>query len=355
MKNIAIYPYNHDVDTLLDYKGLLYNYNISGFTSFKEHHILVKQLQKKYKLNESDDLNQILDYAQSLLLCDPIGDYLSERYAAWVKEANKRDIEILLTSKLYEMLQKRTHGLNSNNILSNEYKMLKHYEEKQLFHISVPAIAIAGLGENCSKFEMQILIKKVVSDMGYQSINMCTNPLGSLFGMYLLPEFLFQKEFSFQEKIIHFNHYIYDLCKTQKPDVIIIGLPSGVMPLGENVFNYFSEIPLIISNALNFDLGLLNLYYSPNIDLKYLENLRNYCHQKYSLEITAFCLARQKVEYCPGENKFEFYFLNDNFIKKSFPNLSKGLEPIINLVDRIDSEQMIQTLIQLLEQNLNVV
>ncbi|WP_162300606.1 TIGR04066 family peptide maturation system protein [Anaerosacchariphilus polymeriproducens] len=356
MKNLVVYPYNHDVEILLKYKEWLMDYHITGAVSFKEHSLIMEKLQKKHKFMESQNLKSVLDFAQILYLCDPMGEYISEQYSFAIEEAVKNKKEILLSRALFNKLNDqllKKNRLRPECILKNDYIMKNVYNTNRLLELPIPVIAIAGLGEKCSKFETQILVNQVVSEMGYRPLTFSTNILGSLFGMYSLPDMLFGKEFSYQEKIIQFNHYVYDICKSQNPDVIIIGYPSGVMPLGEHYYNYFGEIPSIMSYAVPSDIGILNLYYAENMEEEYLKNLQNYCMQKYSFPVEAFCVAAQRVEYSPADKVFEFYFLGDEFLEKHYPQIDQNSLRMINITDICGAKQVIESLIQLLEQNVN--
>lgn len=362
MKQITIYPYNHDAEILLKYKELLVDYNIIGISSFKEDSVRIKQLQKKYNILETENLEEASKDTDSILLCEPVinlNNYISPKYIEFINEIQdetsyKKPKEILVSKELYKRLEKVIEFKNYR-FVNNEYKMKNLYKTDQLLAIPAPVIAIVGLGENCSKFEVQLLVKKVVSDMGYQSTVLCTNAMGSLFGMSILPEFLFKNELSYQDKIIHFNHYVYDICKTQNPDVLIIGLPSGIMPLGEDVFNYFAEIPSIISSALNIDMGILNIYFEQYIGEDYLESLESYCLQKFGFKIESFCISRQRVEYSLADKKFEIYYFEEEFIQKILHDMDWNNYPVINLADEKGAEDRIKSLIHLLEENLSIV
>lgn len=357
MKNLVVYPYNHDVETLLKYKEWSPDYRMIGAVSFKEHSLLMEKLQKKHKVMESQNLKSVLDFAQTLYLCEPMGEYISDFYLFAIEEALHNEKEIILSKELFHKLKDKKQiecRLEKEWILKNDYTMKNKYHTNRLFEIPVPVIAIAGLGENCNKFEIQLLMNKVVSEMGYRPVTLSTNVLGGLFGMYHLPDMLFGKEYSFQEKIIHFNHYIYDLCNNKNPDVIILGYPSGVMPLGEDSYNYFGEIPSVMSNAVPADIGILNLYYVETIEEEYLKNLKDFCMQKFSFPVEAYCVATQRVEYSSADKVFEFYFLGDDFLEKHFPQINQSNFRIVNLTDIKGAKQVIQSLIQLLEENVNI-
>ena len=122
--------------------------------------------------------------------------------------------------------------------------------------IDIPVISVMGLGENCDKFQLQVKIKKVIEKQGYRVLALCSNVLGGFLGMENLPGFLYSKFMSYPEKIIALNHWIHTKVKQQEYDVILVGCPGGVSEFEKYETNYFGELPLIISNALDVDIGL---------------------------------------------------------------------------------------------------
>ena len=59
---------------------------------------------------------------------------------------------------------------------------------------------------------------------------------------------------------VSYTHLIHTKVKQQEYDVILVGCPGGVSEFEKYETNYFGELPLIISNALDVDIGFLALY-----------------------------------------------------------------------------------------------
>ena len=112
-----------------------------------------------------------------------------------------------------------------------------------------------GLGENCDKFQLQVKIKKVIEKQGYRVLALCSNVLGGFLGMENLLAFYIQNSCLIQKRLIALNHWIHTKVKQQEYDVILVGCPGGVSKFEKYETNYFGELPLIISNALDVDIG----------------------------------------------------------------------------------------------------
>ena len=69
--------------------------------------------------------------------------------------------------------------------------------------------------------------------------------------------------------------------------------------------NHFSEIPLVISNALESDIGILNTYVPFQVNQEQYKYLKEYCDYKYGIPIEALCMARQKVEYDTESQQYQ--------------------------------------------------
>lgn len=355
MDGIAAFPYNYDFEIIMRYRDLLERYALETVFSYEEDSGFLNHCKRSYKdIDFSKDIEE-LEKAKKLLLLDDTGDFLLHAYKDIIAKANTLKKDVLVSRRLEAQLKEQGIRISKTEKLKNEYSVTCEYDTNKLFDIPVPVIAVLGLGEHCSKFEVQLLFKKVLSNMGYNAVYLCTNVLGSLFGMFTLPEFLFDNKETFEEKTIRFNHYVYNLYKTILPDVIVIGMPGGIMPLGNKQHNYFGEIPLIISNSLSVDIGILNSYFPHRIDQEYLTRLHAYCFYKYNIPIEAFCIARQKLEFNMETDEYEFFYLNSLFLSKYYPNCSGLNDLVINLTKEYEVENTIKELVLSLSENLDAI
>jgi len=355
MKTLAVFPATHDIDALIKYRSMLRDYSLASICSFREDQDLLTKIEKNCGIFSTQSLDAIPKEVDALLLMDNIQGYLTDKYFQAIEQSKKKGIHVYASQKLYQQLQLDRESHPHVALLQNEYVPVNQYTTKHLFDISVPIIGVLGLGESCDKFEIQLLLQRVLDKLGYHAAFLSSNPLGALFGMHTLPPFLFNRAYTFQEKIIRFNHTVYDMCKTEQPDVVVLGLPSGIMPLGEYAYNFFSEIPLIISSAVAIDAGVLSVYFTEYIEDDYFDTLRDICERKFGIPIELFCMARQMIRYDNESRQFDYHFLTDQFIRKYGLDLTGSRAPVIRLTEQRSAENMIRFLVKGLEENLNAV
>ena len=62
--------------------------------------------------------------------------------------------------------------------------------------------------------------------------------------------------------------------------MILVGCPGGVSEFEKYETNYFGELPLIISNALDVDIGFLALYRYTDLNYTVLKKYKRFCSKK---------------------------------------------------------------------------
>ena len=172
--------------------------------------VMAQENNQEVLLTEEMALNLASNYAaiftdKELVPCNPTKLYETDGQAISISKAN------------IHFLQDET------NLPQNDIKSLKEIE--------TPVLTVLGLGENCDKFNIQIKTKYIIEKQGYKVLSIFSNPLGAFLDGEILPGFLYSKSLSFPEKIKMFNFWIYDLQEKYKPDIIVIGCPSGIAEL----------------------------------------------------------------------------------------------------------------------------
>lgn len=329
MKSLTVFPYQPDFDILMRYQDMLRGHKIRCLASFKENKAILDRIAHKYSIECTTDLFRAAETSDAVLLLDNVGNMVTRDYQSVIQLASQMGKEVLLSPKLYAELDVCSETCT---LLQNFYMQEKDYVHGRMKkQITVPVIGVLGLGESCSKFELQLSLYRNLIERGYHPAVFCTNTLGSLFGMYTLPPFLFANDLSFEDKILEFNYMLFKMQKHKEPDQFVIGFPSGIMPLGYNdEFNHFAEVPLILGNAVTCDSGILSIYFPDWINDDYLADLGQYCFNKFNVPIDAFFLAKQKLDYSLEFEKHSVLYLNDEFIDKHYPNLMNVRHNIID-------------------------
>lgn len=347
MNKLAFFPITHDMLTVLKYCELIENHEITAINSFKEDILLEKLKRNCPARSVASDINETLNHADAVLLFDNVEEFIFEKYRNLFYEARQLKKTILLSPKLYN--QMNIENKENIYVLNNSFARSRKNNISKLESISTPVITICGMGENCSKFETLLLTLKCIKSMGLTATILSGNPLAVIFGGYTWPEYLYADAMSLESKIKFLNQDLYELAQERDSDVIIAEIPGGVMPLGQWNKNHFSEIPLVISNAMESDIGILNTYVPFYKDHEQYKYLKEYCDYKYGIPIEVLCMARQKVEYDTESQRYQFMFLDEEYYNKLYDKYCT--QDIIKLTDDVQSEAIISGLIHLLEGN----
>lgn len=355
MSKLSLYPYSFDMDTIIKHQKLLKkDLKLSGLGFFREHKKLVQEYGEKFQIQCTDDKEELFDNSDILLLGENNFGHVDTPYLETIRKANQLSKKVLLSYKTYKDL--KINDANENIIvMDHEHRVKKDYDSDKMFQIQVPIISVMGMGENCDKFELQILLKEYFDKSEYKVEIFSSNSLGYLFGMNALPESLFSNEYSFREKIIAFNHYIYDFCNENTPDLIVIGFPGGILPIDDGKKNYFSEIPLVICNAVSVDLGLLNLYFPKEINERYLESVKLLCKKKFNLDIVSFGISNQMLYFNSKTEKYEVQHICNKSEKEDGLLDTYENHNIFNIRDHKKVDNILDSIVDMLETNIGFV
>ena len=144
--------------------------------------------------------------------------------------------------------------------------------------ITIPIITVMGMGENCSKFEVQLLIRRILRAEGYKVSQIGSRTGCELLDFHSFPQFMFSKEYTETEKINCFLNFVLDVQNKEQADVMIIGVPGGILPLNNSNNLYFGITAFEVFNTIRSDFNILNLWcekYNSQF-IRQMENVVNY-------------------------------------------------------------------------------
>ena len=345
MNSLTVFPYNHDAETIINYRSELKESILGFISSFREDYQRISTLDASEKdFKYTTNYKNAIDHSDVLLLCDNIQEFSIDAYCKRLEYAVMTSKKILISRILLNEMELDIKDQRIT-ILKKEHTMEKTYRTRELLDIPVPIIAIAGEGENCDKFSLQVGLKQYFEKHGYRAASMCSNFLGSMFGMNTLPDFLFDTKRSFEEKVIDLNHYIYDWVIQDQPDLLIVGYPSGVMPINQLYHNYFAELPMILSNAAPGDIGVFCLYFLPLLNNELLKKYDDYCTSKINLPISYFCISRQQLFYDMEKRRLEYRFFDSKDLKDNFPDTKSFQYPIMGIENSSEEKQIYEMIL----------
>ena len=348
---LLFFPFHPDLNTIIEYRHCLKNSEIFGFISFKDDNAQIKALNEKAGLQSTDE-HSLLSGCDTVVVLDNYRGFIPNKYYMVISAAAGLGKKIIITPAAAAQLDLRSyHG---------KYTLLENCPGKappiqageNLHEIDVPVIAVLGQGENCGKFECQLLTDNVLSSE-YKTSVVSSNPLGAFFGYSTIPSFFYSSE-SFHEKVLKFNKYIQSIAKKDSPDEIIVGVPEGIMSSSRYQLNHFGEYPLIVSKAVRPDIGFICTYLVNGTGLEdIITRTAGYCQRRLGIPVGAVCVSKT-VFSLPQEESEPLIIdnLGDDYVKKYYPHFTNPAIPVIDMTDKSAAVSAILSGIEPLQTNI---
>jgi peptide maturation system protein (TIGR04066 family) len=164
-------------------------------------------------------------------------------------------------------------------------------------NLKVPVTFIVAQGPGAGKFETQLGLYKELLQSGYKVSLIGTRPYCELFGFHSFPSFMFSKELDETEKVIAFNRFAKQMEKEEEPDLIIVGIPGGTMPIAEKVHNNYGILHVELASALEPDNVIYNLY-SNSYNFVFFEDSIDFIYHRFNhAETCCFVITNTWLDY----------------------------------------------------------
>lgn len=174
--------------------------------------------------------------------------------------------------------------------------LLKTIEVKELDAISeeqkleVPVIFVAGVTPYTEKFHVQLALRKRLLDNGYKVSQIGSKEYSGLFGFHSYPLFM-SEPMDNTKRILLFRKYVKYIELKEQPDIIVIGIPGGIMGINKKHHFDFGMTAYMVSQAVEPDYVIMNMLYGQNYTKEQLEEINQCCKYKLNFEIDSFHLS----------------------------------------------------------------
>lgn len=313
MEKCMIFPLNDDTEIVV--RNTHSDYQINVLSSYYEDKRKLEKFQKTTSTFCSTDFDACLECVDAVIFAENTMGRSNRGYKERIEKVLSQEKTVYIEKKFFEKLN--IPEVTGKICFIGEDAIPQIKKGRKLREIQVPIISVMGMGENSGKFEMLNTIHQYVKKQGYTPLTVCSNPLGKFVGMETLPEFLLSEDLSFQRKIEAFNEWLYQKQDEEEIDLILLGYPGGILPFNELETNFYSEIPLILSNAVISDVGFLTVYKSFNRDKKAMDSFRKLCQIKYNVLVNDFVISENYYRTNYEEGVIRFHRDNLDIFSKS--------------------------------------
>lgn len=320
-RKLAIFPYSNEVSSLWKYSDLLWEFEIKNLIAPKGWGLTGENV-KLYSNGQSINLS--------------IQDSLSESEynlvdIIWItEEINKMDRaaaigmleklfhskkEIIFTSYICSELKNIIINTNRATNISDYKKIKKELSPSHhRYSIDVPVVMVLGTSIMTEKFDLQLSIRRKLQDMGYEVSQVGSKSFCEFFGFHSIPEWFFDNTYLEVDKISMFNMFLKNIEMEEKPDIIVVGVPEGIIPLTKKHHFNYGIYAFEICCAVAPDYAVLALPYGEYNDDFYAE-MKTLCQYKLNVILDSFYVSR-------------FQPISNSFIKPDLEfTWSKGIVP----------------------------
>jgi peptide maturation system protein (TIGR04066 family) len=161
----------------------------------------------------------------------------------------------------------------------------------RLMDIPIPVIIVMGSGADCQKFDIQLGLREAFLKEGYKVSQFGTKSYSKLFGVDPIPNY---SEYPLWKKVYAYNDLFYEKCRQENSDVMIIGVPGGVMPITSYSYEKFGEEALAISFAAKPDIAVFSCYFVVPTN-EYFETYKKFLQFRLGANNVVFHLSNTKI------------------------------------------------------------
>ncbi|QNU67327.1 TIGR04066 family peptide maturation system protein [Ruminiclostridium herbifermentans] len=360
-ERLLIYPYNIQFSPILRHKDLLKGYEISCLVSPNGWGYTGKDAGIA---DNGPDIGMTVssDFEDSLGLCDTVVfidsyfplDFKKNIYNK-IKMAIKSKKNIICFLQLetniitelecicrYEGVYFKYYGRSQDVLADNIY-----IENENIEEINTPIVFVIGLAERTNKFEIQLALREKIHELGYKISQVGTRTYCDMMGFHSFPSFMLESNISEVNKILMFNRFIKKIEDTENPDIIIIGVPGGIMPYNSTYTNKFGILAFEVSQAVLPDFVIFSMFYE-DYKVDGFEFYNNSLKYKLGFNIDIFNIANAQFDWVRAyeEKRISHISLDYKAISEKNKGYSQSNIPVLNILDENDSDKIAKLLIE---------
>lgn len=351
MKKAIIILYNNEISEIIRYREMIRNYEIVQIISPSGWGLSQKDAGdvdggKATGYIIRDEIDCDIEYDFVLMLTPIAENLLHQVYNIYLKKVIQDGKMIVCTKRNRDFLV-NTFDECENNIILIEEKA--EYEIKRMGKIDTPIVVVSGTHEFTHKFTIQLELKRYLESNGYKVALVGSKNFSKIFDCYQFPEFMFQN-ITEREKVLAFQGYIRNIEKNVEPDIIIIGVPGGMMPFSEKFPGNFGITLYEVMLAIQPDVFVLSCLYE-EYDNEYFEEIKNVAKYRFGAEVDCFNISTFQVDINESDQNDSLHYFRlsyeivDAMIKKLEPQI-----PIFNVSNGADGTRMAEFITHRLEE-----
>ncbi len=310
-EKVILFPCDREIISFMDYIDFE-EYEISGLCVLEDSSV---DVEVKTDIPVLDVKNIDFKLFDTIILIDET--YHTHSFIKKCIENGKKIIDIRVEEKI---------DIEKLDAISEEQK------------ICIPVIFVVGITSYTEKFHVQLTLRKHLLDSGYKVSQIGSKQYSNIFGFHSYPSFM-SETIDNTKKILLFRKYVKCIEQQEQPDIIVIGIPGGIMGANRKHHFDFGITAYMVSHAVEPDYVIMNMLYNPNYTEEQLEEINQTCIHKFNWRIDSFHLSNSLLD--PASLKSEIL----KFIKIGDKMYLHKVEGLYDLMNPIDMDKMYEAMI----------
>lgn len=245
--------------------------------------------------------------------------------------------------------------INITNDLNYELNYGELLKSEGLVDITIPVIGVVGTGKNTNKFAIQLSIIEDLESTGYKVSWVGSNKMCELVGGHCFPQFMFEDGTNDTEKVLLFNRYIKNLEQNESADVILIGIPGGIMPCAKNIIGDFGILSYKVFQGVSPDYLLLSAFYD-EYRKNFFEEIKMHIKYKFGCNLNMINICNRRIDWeevrVLNQNLIPYYTIESQNVNDFIQDMKKNTDiELVNIMRKNESKLIVNNIIDELEDN----
>ncbi len=364
MKKVVFYPFSENsLFTSIYMSKLLPDLVVSHLVSVNGAGLAGKKAGYVCNLNieeltVTDDIERALEKCDILLVSDGnLDDFIHKNSLDVIEYAIEKEKDIICALKLKpeqaEMFKNKSKLKNisfiyTGNIEEEIIESEKLYRASQSYYMpKTPIICISGIFETLDNYNYGVLLSLVenLRQDGYKCSGIVTNTEGKIIGMYPFNIILKDKNYSEIEKINLYSNFLKHIEEKEKPDVLLLQIPGGLMAYDCKINNNFGIYAFYVSKILKPDFFMYTVAH--NIDVtQNIESLNKEINELYGFKTDCVINTNQVIDilYSKSSGTLSTMYEKIASYNENVINQQSGI-PIYEFFNKHDLETLYQQIL----------
>ena len=211
------------------------------------------------------------------------------------------------------------------SVLSGE-KTPQKKAGKRLYELPCPVVTVMGISEECERHKLFLEVSRAIEEQGYRVMKVSGEPVSRMGECIPLPEAVYSGR-PLKERTLALNHFLYRKVKEEKPDIVIIDVPGGI--LNQSLLEYTGdgEYAYMVGNAVDADASLLAIP-AHEINGEFVAELKEICRQRFSANVAGIAMSCVGYRIDIEKKEITYFTLTTGFVKERYINGEEYIIPV---------------------------